>query len=364
MTLPISPDIAGLTPYSPGKPIEELERELGIQNAIKLASNENPLGPSGKAIAAIQQALKGLHRYPEGSGIELREALADRFKIGPAGIILGNGSNEIIELLVRAFLQSGDEAIMADLTFVVYQSIVKAAHGTPVLVPLHRGSHDLKSMAGRLNKRTRLIFICNPNNPTGTIVRQEEVDEFLQRVPEDVITVFDEAYYEYVTDRFFPRGLQYLQQGKNVAILRTFSKIYGLAGLRIGYGLTTEEIAGTLHRVRQPFNTNRLAQVAALAALRDDEHIQRSLQINEAGKAMLCNAFREMGLDHFPTQANFVYVNVGRAGQEVYKKLLKEGVIVRHIEGQYLRVTIGLSEENKQFVEALGRVFGEIGQRA
>ena len=363
MALPISRDIAGLTPYSPGKPIEDLERELGIQKAIKLASNENPQGPSRRAIAAIQQALEGLHRYPEGSGIELREALADRFKVGPAEIILGNGSNEIIELLVRAFLQSGDEAIMADLTFVVYQNIVKAAHGRSVVVPLHHGCHDLKKMAGGLSKRTRLIFICNPNNPTGTIVRQEEVDEFLQRVPEDVITVFDEAYYEYVTDRSFPRSLQYLQQGKNVAILRTFSKIYGLAGLRIGYGLTTEEIAGTLHRVRQPFNTNRLAQVAALAALRDDEHVQQSLRVNEAGKAMLCNAFREMGLEYFPTQANFVYVNVGRAGQEVYTKLLKEGVIVRHIEGQYLRVTIGLSEENKRLVEALGRVLGEMGQK-
>ena len=364
MALPISRDIAGLTPYSPGKPIEELERELGIQKAVKLASNENPLGPSTKAIAAIEDALKGLHRYPEGSGIELRMALADRFKVGPAEIILGNGSNEIIELLVRAFLQSGDEAIMADLTFVVYQNIVKAAHGRPVVVPLHRGCHALKKMAGRVTKRTRLIFICNPNNPTGTIVRQEEVDEFLERVPEDVITVFDEAYYEYVTDQGFPRSLQYLQQGKNVTILRTFSKIYGLAGLRIGYGLTTEEIASTLHRVRQPFNTNRLAQIAALAALRDDEHVRQSLQINEAGKAMLCNGFRERGLEYFATQANFIYVNVGRAGQEVYTKLLKEGVIVRHIEGPYLRVTIGLSEENKKFVDALGRVLGEMGQKA
>ena len=286
MALPISRDIASLTPYSPGKPIEELERELGIQKAIKLASNENPHGPSKKALEAIQQVLAGLHRYPEGSGVRLREALADRFKVKPSQVVLGNGSNEIIELLVRAFMQPGDEAIMADLTFVVYQMIVKAAHGRPITVPLHNGCHDLGEMSGRLTQKTRLVFICNPNNPTGTIVNQEQMEAFLKKIPEDVITVFDEAYYEYVTDRSFPDSLRYVGQGKNVAILRTFSKIYGLAGLRIGYGMTTEEIAGVLNRVRQPFNTNRLAQVAALAALKDDDNVQRSLRANEEGKAI------------------------------------------------------------------------------
>jgi histidinol-phosphate aminotransferase len=359
MPLRISQDIASLTPYSPGKPIEELERELGIQKAIKLASNENPLGPSRKALEAIHRELTGLHRYPEGSGVQLREALADRFKITPEGIVLGNGSNEIIELLVRSFMQPGDEAIMADLTFVVYQMIVKAAHGRPVAVPLRNGCHDLKQMAGRLTEKTRLIFICNPNNPTGTFVAQKAVDEFLRQIPEEVITVFDEAYYEYVTDRSFPGSLRYLEQGKNVAILRTFSKIYGLAGLRMGYGLTTEEIAGILNRVRQPFNTNRLAQMAALASLRDDEHVQQSLRVNETGKAVLCHAFQEMGLQYLPTQTNFIYVNVGRSGQEVYSMLLREGVIVRHIEGQYIRVTIGLADENARFIEALKRVLAK-----
>jgi histidinol-phosphate aminotransferase len=356
MGLPISRDIASLTPYSPGKPIEELQRELGIQKAIKLASNENPLGPSGNALTAIRKTLNGVHRYPEGGGIELCEAIAERFGTSASAVVLGNGSNEIIELLVRSFMQPGDEALMADLTFVVYQLIVKAAHGKPVVVPLRNGCHDMKGMVGRLSKRTRLIFICNPNNPTGTIVRQNAVDEFLRQVPDDVITVFDEAYYEYVTDRDYPKSLQYLRDGKNIAILHTFSKIYGLAGLRIGYGLTTEEIAGTLHRVRQPFNTNRLAQVAALGALKDEDHVQRSLQVNEAGKRMLCSAFDEMGLEYFPTQANFVYVNVERSGQEIYAKLLKEGVIVRHIKGHYLRVTIGLPEEIERFLEALRKV--------
>jgi histidinol-phosphate aminotransferase len=358
MSLPISRDIASLTPYSPGKPIEELERELGIQKAIKLASNENPLGPSKKAVEAIQQVITGLHRYPEGSGGQLREALADRFKLKPSQVVLGNGSNEIIELLVRSFMQPGDEAVMADLTFVVYQMIVKAVHGRPVTVPLRDGSHDLREMTCRLTRKTRLIFICNPNNPTGTMVNQEQVDEFLRQVPGDVITVFDEAYYDYVTDRSFPDSLSYLEQGKNVAILRTFSKIYGLAGLRIGYGMTTEEIAGILNRVRQPFNTNRVAQAAALAALEDDDHVQKSLRVNEEGKAMLCHAFQEMGLNYLPTQANFIYVSVGRPGQEVYSKLLSYGVIVRHIEGQHLRVTVGLPDENKQFIEALKRVLG------
>ena len=356
MPLPISRDIASLTPYSPGKPIEELERELGIQNAIKLASNENPLGPSKKALEVVDKVLTGLHRYPEGSGVKLREALADRAKIQPSQVVLGNGSNEIIELLVRSFMQPGDEAIMADLTFVVYQMIVKAAHGGPVMVPLQNSCHDLETMAGRLTPKTRLIFICNPNNPTGTMVSQGQVDAFLRQIPDDVITVFDEAYYEYVTDRSFPDSLRYLGQGKNVTILRTFSKIYGLAGLRIGYGLTTEEIAGILNRVRQPFNTNRLAQVAALAALQDDDHVQRSLGSNEEGKSMLCSAFQELGLKYLPTQTNFIYVDVGRPGQDIYSRLLKQGVIVRHIEGRHLRVTIGLPEENRQFIEVLKQV--------
>jgi histidinol-phosphate aminotransferase len=359
MPLRISRDIAGLTPYSPGKPIEELERELGIQKAVKLASNENPLGPSRKALEAIQRELSGLHRYPEGSGIQLREALAHRFKIKPEGIVLGNGSNEIIELLVRSFMQPGDEAIMAGLTFVVYQMIVKAAHGCPVTVPLRDGCHDLKQMADRITEKTRLIFICNPNNPTGTFVNQKDVDEFIRQVPEEVITVFDEAYYEYVADRSFPNSLRYLEQGKNVAVLRTFSKIYGLAGLRMGYGLTTGEISGILNRVRQPFNTNRLAQVAALASLQDDEHVQQSLRVNETGKAVLCHAFQEMGLSYLPTQTNFIYVDVDRAGQEIYSRLLREGVIVRHIEGQCLRVTIGLPDENARFLEVLKHVLAK-----
>lgn len=345
-----------MSPYSPGKPIEELERELGISNAVKLASNENPLGPSPKALSALQKALTGLHRYPEGSGLLLRQALSDRLKWDASGIVLGNGSNEIIELLVRAFLEPGEEAVMADLTFVVYQLIVRAARGRPVAVPLREGCHDLKEMRRRITDRTRLIFICNPNNPTGTIVGQEAVGAFLRDVPEDLLVVFDEAYYEYVEDGVFPESLRFLQQGRNVVVLRTFSKIYGLAGLRIGYGMTTPEIAGVLNRVRQPFNTNHLAQVAALAALEDDGHVEKSRRVNEAGKSRLCRAFGELGLSYLPTQTNFIYVDVGRDGREIYQALLSHGVIVRHIEGTHLRVTVGLEEENEKFIQALKRV--------
>ncbi len=356
MGLPISPDIAQLIPYSPGKPIEELERELGIRRAVKLASNENPLGPSKKALAAIRKAMRTLHRYPEGSGNRLVEAISERNKVSPDGIVLGNGSNEIIELVVRAFLQPGDQAVMADLTFVVYQMIVRAAHGEPVTAPLHEGCHDLQEMLRRVTDRTRLIFVCNPNNPTGTIVRQQQVDEFMDRVPDGVIVVFDEAYYEYVTDRAFPSGLNYLQQGRDVLVLRTFSKIYGLAGLRIGYGLASRPIAEMLQRVRQPFNTNRLAQVAALAALTDDDHVRKSREVNEEGKRYLLGELGKMGLQTLPSEANFLYINMGRPGGEVYADLLRLGVIVRHIQGEYIRITIGLARENRRLIRSLKRV--------
>lgn len=356
MGLPISPDIYALKPYSPGKPVKELERELGIRQAIKLASNENPLGPSPRALAAVRQALDEVHQYPEGGGTLLREILARRFQLEPSSVVLGNGSNEIVELLVRAFLQPGEEAIMADPTFVVYQLIVRAAHGRPVSVPLRDGCHDLGRMADRISPRTRLIFLCNPNNPTGTIVRREEVAEFLEQIPDSVLLVCDEAYYEYVVEPAFPDCLEFLRAGRNVAVLRTFSKIYGLAGLRIGYGLTTREIADMLHRVRQPFNTNCLAQVAAEAALLDEDHLRKSREVNEAGKSLLSEAFTRMGLKYYPTQANFFYVDVGRDGQQIYAALLREGVIARFIEGHSIRVTIGLPEENEKFLQSLRKV--------
>jgi histidinol-phosphate aminotransferase len=352
----VSPDIAGITPYPPGKPLEELARELGVRNAIKLASNENPLGPSPKALKAIREGLARLHRYPDGSAYVLREALAKRWKLDASRIILGNGSNEVIELLVRTFLMPGDEAIMADPTFSLYKLMVTAAHGKPVAVPLKADRHDLPAMADRIGGRTRLIFVCNPNNPTGSMVGREEVGAFLRRVPQDVLVVFDEAYGEYVTDADFPDTLEALREGKNIVVLHTFSKIYGLAGLRVGYGLGPADVVDYLHRIRQPFNTSAIAQWAALAALSDERHVARSRKNNATGRAYLSSVFDRMGVGYIPSQTNFIYFRVPKKGREIYERLLREGVIIRHIEGNHLRVTIGVPEENLRFVRAFQKI--------
>jgi histidinol-phosphate aminotransferase len=356
MPLKIHPDIASLVPYLPGKPVEELERELGIPRAVKLASNENPLGPSPKALAVLSEAAETLNRYPDGGAHRLRAALADRYKVAADQVIPGNGSDEIIGLLVRAFLTPGDEAVMADQTFVIYRMEVTAAHGVPVVVPLKNWRHDLPAMVEAVTSRTRLLFVCNPNNPTGTMVTAAEVDELMARVPEDVIVVFDEAYYEYVQSREFPDSLQYVKLGRNAVVLRTFSKIYGLAGLRIGYGLTTKEITGYLNRVRPPFNANSLAQKAALAALEDEEHVVQSRAMNQTEMARVRAGLVALGFQPLPSEANFLYFDVGRAGRPVFDALLREGVIVRHIEGPMLRVTIGLPEENTRMLDALKQV--------
>lgn len=356
MALRIHPDIASLSPYVPGKPIEELQRELGLARVIKLASNENPLGPSPKALAALVGGHDSLHRYPDGGAYRLRQALADRWKVSLDHIILGNGSDEVLGLLARTFLAPGDEAVMADQTFVIYKMEVTAAHGKAVIVPLVNWTHDLDGMAKAITPKTRLVFLCNPNNPTGTMVAADAVARFMAQVPEDVVVVFDEAYLEYVRDPHFPDSLQYVTQGRNAIVLRTFSKIYGLAGLRIGYGITTPEITNCLNRVRPPFNANTLAQRAALAALGDDEHVAKSRAVNAAGMQQIENGLRVLGFSAIPSQANFVYFDVKRDGRRVFDALLREGVIVRHIEGTMLRVTIGQPDENDAFLASLKKV--------
>ncbi len=356
MPLKIHPDIASLSPYVPGKPIEELQRELGLARVIKLASNENPLGSSPQALAALSGETSTLHRYPDGGAFRLRESLADCWKVTPDQVILGNGSDEILGLLARTFLAPGDEAIMADQTFVIYKMEVTAAHGKPVIVPLKQWRHDLQAMASAITDRTKLLFVCNPNNPTGTMVSAAEVELLLSRVPAHVVIVFDEAYFEYVRSEQFPDSMSYVRQGRNVIVLRTFSKIYGLAGLRIGYGVATAEITNFLNRIRPPFNANSLAQRAALAALGDDEHVAQSRMANEAGLGQMVKGLTELGLVPVPSEANFVYVDIGRDGRTVFEALLREGVIVRHIEGRMIRVTIGLEEENREFLAALKRV--------
>jgi histidinol-phosphate aminotransferase len=352
----VSENIKNITPYVPGKPIEELERELGISGSIKLASNENPLGPSPKAIAAIKKAVEGLSRYPDGSGFYLSQALANKYGVDLNQIILGNGSNELIELVVRTFVQPGDEIISADPSFVVYRMIAQAAGGTNVIVPCRDMRHDLDAMAERITPKTRIVFIANPNNPTGTMNSQAEMDRFMDRVPDHMIVAVDEAYSEYVTHADYPDSLDYLKTGKNVLALRTFSKIYGLAGIRIGYGITTPEIAELMNKVRQPFNTNSLAQVGALAALADRKHVEKSIAINNEGKQFLYQTFQRLGVSYIPTETNFIMFETRLDGRELYTTLLKQGVIIRPLGGNRLRITIGLPEENARFVSELEKI--------
>jgi len=354
--IPVSDNIRSISPYVPGKPIEELERELGISGSIKLASNENPLGPSPKAVNAVRKALEGLNRYPDGSGFYLSQALAKNLGVDLNQVILGNGSNELIELAVRTFVQPGEEVVSADPSFVVYRMITQAAGGTNVVIPCKEMRHDLDAMAERITPRTRIVFIANPNNPTGTMNTKAEMDRFMDRVPDHVLVAVDEAYYEYVTRADYPDSLDYLRAGKTVLALRTFSKIYGLAGLRIGYGITKPEIADLMNKVRQPFNTNTLAQTAALAALADRKHVEKTVTLNNEGKQLLYREFERLGISYVPTETNFILFETRLDSKELYGGLLKAGVIIRPMGPKRLRVTIGLPEENKRFIAELDAI--------
>lgn len=356
MALKVHPDIASLVPYVPGKPIEELQREMGLPRAIKLASNENPIGPSPKALAVLAETASTLHRYPDGGAFRLRGALAHRWKVTPDQVILGNGSDELLGLLARAFLSPGDEAVMAEQTFVIYKMEVQAAHGVVVEVPQKHWHHDLPAMAAAITDKTRLLFVCNPNNPTGTMATKTEVAALMARVPDHVVVVFDEAYYEYVRHPEFPESIDYVKAGRPVIVLRTFSKIYGLAGLRIGYGMTSPEIAGYLNRIRPPFNANSMAQQAALAALEDEAHVTASRSLTHSEMDKVRRGLQRLGFEALPSEANFLYFDAKKDGREVFNALLREGIIVRHIQGSMLRVTIGLPDENQLFLSALESV--------
>jgi len=357
----VNAPLRDFVPYQPGKPIEELERELGIAGSIKLASNENPLGPSPRALEAIHDALGGMHRYPEGGGHELVRKIAAKIGVSPERVVIGNGSNEIIELLVRAFLRPGDEAIFAHPSFAVYPLVVKAAGGAGRAVPLRNLTHDLPAMSRAITPRTKIVFVCNPNNPTGTAVTKEAFEAFLREVPDRVIVAADEAYFEYMDDPARVDSLQYHDSGKIVVTLRTFSKCYGLAGLRIGYGVGHPLLVDYLNRVRQPFNTNLLAQVGAMAALDDEGHLRASVENNRRGKVALYEGLGALGIACTRTQANFLLVHLPKGnGQEVYERLLRLGVIVRPM-GSYdlpgtVRVTVGTPEENTRFLAALREV--------
>ena len=355
--------ILGIAPYEPGKPVEELEREVGIHDAIKLASNENPLPPSDRVQQAIIAALPNLNRYPDGSGYYLRQALAKKHDVSADQVILGNGSNELIELVVRSFLKSGDEAVVPHPSFVVYPMIVQAAGGIRVMVMLKDHRLDLEAMARAITPMTKIVFIANPNNPTATIVTKDEVAHFMSRLPERTIVVFDEAYLEFAQGPDFPDTLEYVKQGRKVVTLRTFSKAASLAGLRIGYGIADADCVALMNRIRQPFNVNALGQVAALAALEDEAHTLECVRMIEAGRHYLYDEFNGLGVKYVPSRANFILVDVGRSASDIYQRLLKEGVIVRPMTPfgmeSALRISVGTPQENRRLVKALRTVLGK-----
>jgi histidinol-phosphate aminotransferase len=346
--------IKNIKPYKPGKPVEELERELGITDSIKLASNENPVGPSPLAVRVLRKGIRDLNRYPDGSCYYLGNVLSRKLQIRADEILFGNGSNEIIELAVRTYLNPGDESIMASPSFVVYSMIVQASKGKSIIVPLKDWRHDLDAIASKITGKTKIIFIANPNNPTGTINTISEMDSFMKKVPEGVLVVVDEAYFEYVGSEDYADSMYYFRQKRDILVLRTFSKIYGLAGLRIGYGIARAEIISEMNKVRQPFNVNSMAQKAAIAALADENHLEKIKRINERGKKYLYEKLKSLNINYIPTEANFIYLifNDNMAVQ-LYNDLLKKGVIARPMGPREIRVTIGLPGENKKFVEAL-----------
>ncbi len=353
------PWLRELVAYEPGKPVEDVARELGLlpSQIIKLASNENPLGPSPKALAAMRETLERAHFYPDGGGYYLREAIAQKFGMQRENVILGCGSNEIIEFVGHAFLKPGDEIITARHAFAVYKLMATLFGAKTIEVPDPGYAHDLDAMLAAITPHTREIFITNPNNPTGTIVSQAEIDRFMDRVPPHVVVVFDEAYYEFLDTP--PDSLKYVREGRNVVVLRTFSKIQGLANLRIGYGFAHKDLVSVLQKTRQPFNVNGIAQAGALAGLADEEHQKTTKEITDAGRAYLQAEFAALGLQFVPSFANFVLVHVGN-GKEVFRDLLKTGIIVRDMTSyelpEWIRVSVGLPEQNERFIAELRKV--------
>ncbi|MEZ4330624.1 MAG: histidinol-phosphate transaminase [Myxococcota bacterium] len=361
----VKPYIRSLAPYVPGKPIEELERELGISGSIKLASNENPLGPSPRAVEAMRAAAAEIHRYPDGASFALRAALSKRLGVAGDQLVFGAGADEILELIAKTLMGEGDEVVYAWPSFAMYPIVVQGMGATGVPVPLDGDLvHDLDAMRAAIGPRTRVVMVCNPNNPTGTSVGREAFDRFVAALPEDVVLAVDEAYYEFVRRPDFPDAIALTKRRPGTVVLRTFSKIYGLAGIRIGYGICDRELAGYLERARHPFNVNRLAEVAALAALDDDEHFRGTRALNAAGAEYLARELGRLGIETWPTDANFL---LARTGADVYEALLRVGVIVRPMKGfglaDHVRISIGLPEENERFIKALEDVLAKRGGR-
>jgi len=352
--------ILKITSYVPGKSIEEVQKEFGTKRWVKLASNENLLGPSPKAVAAIRNELSNIYLYPEGPCTILRKAIAEKFVIPEGMIVTSNGADNLILMIASAFVNGGDEVVMADPTFSVYTNVTQIMGGKPIKVKLKDFTHDLDAMIKKVTRKTKLVFICNPNNPTGTTVSLEPFNYFLSKLPKHVIVVLDEAYGDFVEDVFYPNGLDYIKAKSQMIVLRTFSKVYGLAGLRIGYALGREDLIHCLYQVRDPFPVHRMAQVAALAALNDEDHVIQSIQFVYEGKRYLYKELDEIGLSYVPSQANFIFIDFKKNSEEMFQAFLREGIIVRpgKVWGYptFARVTIGRMEDNQKFIKALKKI--------
>jgi histidinol-phosphate aminotransferase len=355
--------LEGLDLYEPGKPIEDVQRESGLRDVVKLASNENPLGPSPRALEAVRAALVGVHRYPDGPARALREALAAGHDLAPGQVVIGNGSTELIDLLARAFLGPEDNAVISEGAFARFRQVVRARNGRERLVPMREKTHDLRAMARAADARTKLVYVANPNNPTGTWNGRAEVETLLGELPADALLVLDEAYFEFTDDPAYADGLDYVRQGRPVVVLRTFSKAYGLAGLRVGWAAGALEVVEAVDRVREPFNANSLGQVGALAALDDEEHVRRTVELARAERTRMTAELSRRGLAVFPSQTNFLFVDTDRPGLDLFRGLLRRGVIVRPLDGYgfstCLRISLGLPAEGARLLEALDAVLAQ-----
>ncbi|RKD33753.1 histidinol-phosphate transaminase [Thermohalobacter berrensis] len=357
MTIKFREEIKDLEAYKPGKPIEDVKREYGLDEVIKLASNENPLGSSPKAVEAVKKAAENLAIYPDGNATLLKESLAEKLGVKVTQILPSSGSDEMVDIIAKTFINKYDEVIMADITFPRYITTTKMMGGKPIVVPLKNWTYDLDGMREAITEKTRLIWLCNPNNPTGTMFTEEKLIEFLENVPENVIVVYDEAYREYVTrDDYLNDSIKLLDKYSNVIILRTFSKAYGLAALRVGFAISSEEIIHNMNKIRGPFNVNKMAQVAAVAALEDQDFIKKSYEVNKKGKEYLYQEFDKLGLEYAPSETNHIFVNVKKDANKIFVELQKRGMIIRPIMGTWIRVTIGIEAQNKLFIKLLKEV--------
>lgn len=353
MRLPYRDVYEQISPYVPGKPISDVQRELGLSHVIKLASNENPFGCSEKVQQAVAEAISNLALYPDGNATLLRERLAQKIGLNADQLIFGAGSNEIITFIAQVFLAPGDESIFADPSFTWYDTAVRSTGAQPVAIPLKEHRHDLDAMKNAITDKTKVIWICNPNNPTGTTITRDEQDAFLQAVPPNVVVVLDEAYYEFARGEDYPESLPLLQKYPNLIILRTFSKAYGLASLRVGYGAASSEMISYLNRIRPPFNVNTLAQIAATAALEDQDFVAKTVAETKKGLTKLYDAFDRLNLNYVKSRANFIWVETPHPAGEMFQRLLRKGVIVRPFMDGWLRITVGAEDENKVLVQAL-----------